>query len=702
MRSGTGQAEPFACKACGSACPASWSHCGACGAPLRVRCGRCRRAVPALAFCVRCGSLLPGGSVPDGQTGRPGYVFEMASPVVSAGARLVAWYARLPAGFRGYGGPIGVLAVGALAALELSTRAYHAGFLLSLLAGALLILILQGGPPIEESVETTDGVVRGRVQKFILFGALALATVTDVLAFHEASGLAPAGFWLASVVLVVFAFRDPDGPGFQRHDWLLAALLFLVALPSRTLFLATLPPGIHGDEADWALLALRLWRGEGPAFAYLWLGYPGTSFIPYALTLGVLGSTISAARLASGILAALLLLLNVYNFQFSRMGLPNIEAVPLAIYGATALLAAGAGAGRWRQWSIFGVTVGLSMMVYLTALAWPLVAGVVLFPSMVQKLRHGSARPLFIGLGVALVAALITASPLMVYVARHPATLGARASSLTIWSPDGRIHSSGSFGLRPDDEVGILRVQLQRTLESLQSRGDSSLQLGETQPSLDPVAAVGLVLGLAGFVVVWRRPSARLATSWLGLSLFLGGVILIDPPFAPRLVLVIPAACLIAGFGLAQAWGLVLSRLTSSGRWTLPAAITSIAIGAAIAFSHYSGPYWQNYPNQRITALARYVRSVQDQRSVVFLGLDEPTDYVTLRFMAPRAHILRWNLDRPSPPPRERAALAILTPANGPDAATAARLIDARYPRRREFFLQNAAGRRIVHVWLVD
>jgi hypothetical protein len=123
--------------------------------------------------------------------------------------------------------------------------------------------------------------------------------------------------------------------------------------------------------------------------------------------------------------------------------------------------------------------------------------------------------------------------------------------------------------------------------------------------------------------------------------------------------------------------------------------IAVIAVGAAFSFTYYFGDYRQSHPNEGITALAWYLRSAQDTRAVYFVGLDEPPDYTTIRFLAPDARVLRWDLSSPTPPPASNGLLSILMPLDGPNAEAAQRLVSSHFPTGATSYLTNAAGRPI-------
>ena len=563
------------------------------------------------------------------------------------------------------------------------------------------------------------------VRRPVLAVTLIAVIIASVMAARESNGLLPMLPWLISVVALCFVFRDGGPRAYARYDWLVAGGLLIVALATRTVLLERVPPGIHGDEAEWGLWALRLLGGEVPPFAFVWLGYPGTTFAPYSLTLYLFGPTLGAVRLGSAIagafavpgvylvarqtfergpslIAALFFLLNVANFHFSRLGVSNIEGVPVALLGAANLLAVAARPERLRSWCLLGISIGLSLEVYLTALVWPIIAALTLAPALLGLVRSGQSAQVRSGMTAAALAALVTAAPLLVWTSMHPGAMSQRASSLTVWSKQGGTHAAKSYGLQQGDTAGILKIQLQRSLAALHVQGDTSLHFASRHALFDPVCGVAILLGLASLLFSWRETMSRLLLTWLALTLIFGAVILVDPPFAPRLVLLLPVGCLVGAAGIYQAWASMLVRWAPPGRAATLAGILSVCIGAALGFGYYFGDYWRTAPSGRITALARYVQSAQDRSTFYFVGLDEPTDYATFRFLAPRAEILRWDPDQSLPPSGHHQAKAFLMPMP-PDLASsgAAEHVSSRYPEHEEKFLTDAGGAAVVRVWEV-
>jgi 4-amino-4-deoxy-L-arabinose transferase-like glycosyltransferase len=610
----------------------------------------------------------------------------------------------------------------AFAVTRYAAQDFRPAIAAAILAGALAMWVSrQPQPTASRNVPlglASSGLLGLRWRWVIL--TLISAVVANALAIRETTGLAPLVPWLVSIGALLRGFREPWKLP-RRTDLAIILTLLVAALASRTVGLGDVPFGIHGDEADWALLALRDWRGEVPLFSYVWLGYPGTSYIPHTLVLGLLGPSIAAVRLATGIVsavsipmlyvlgskmfgrtvgifAALFFMATVSNFHLGRMGLPNIEALPVEIIGSIAIVGVTRQPSRLKMWALVGISIGLSVEVYLTALVWPPIAVVSLVPIVIVLLHERRRQQLLTGIAVTCVAAVVTASPMLPYVINHPGTPAARGASISIWSEEGSTHSAQAFGLQPTDSIGILEIQVQRSLESFFSRGDSSQQYNGQRGLLDPVEGVSFIIGVAVLVRQWRRQETLLLGVWLVLTLVMGSIVIIDPPFAPRLVGLAPVCAVLAAVGLDRLWRWLAALRLDSDLAVMAAGIASIAVGAYFGFSYYFEPYREHYPNQRITALAWYIRSVQDERTVYFLDLDEPTDYATIQFLAPNAQVLRWDDKTSAPPSVARKLLAVLTPVDGPNADRDRALVHARFPSGVVSYLVNAAGRPLVQV----
>ena len=160
--------------------------------------------------------------------------------------------------------------------------------------------------------------------------------------------------------------------------------------------LETVPPGIANDEAELALEALRISRGEvwPGAWTGVTLGTPTGAVYPQALLFLLFDASIAAARLATAlpgvalipvayllmralfpartaVLAAAFLTFHVWLIVLSRIAFPAMPAVFCFTAGIW-LLMAGVRSNRWWAAGMGGVLFGLGWYTYQ---AFPLYAG---------------------------------------------------------------------------------------------------------------------------------------------------------------------------------------------------------------------------------------------------------------------------------------------------------------------------------------
>jgi 4-amino-4-deoxy-L-arabinose transferase-like glycosyltransferase len=621
--------------------------------------------------------------------------------------------------------PVVGLALATLAAMTLESGAKNQGVEIAVAAGLCLIIghrlgLSQIAPDLELA-DRADAQPANLPSISIPLAGLAIlfAAVTGYLTVKSVNGLLPVLPWLAGVICAVAAFRNRRPVGFVKRDLVASLILLVLSLASRTIDLGSIPFGTHDDEAHWGQIAFSIWQNKAPVFAYLWDGYPGSSFVPYSLTLGLLGENLTSARLASalvgalgipllyllgtiafdrmtGVFAAALLLTNASNFHFTRMALPNIEAIPIALGGGIALLAVIRQPEGRRSWAFLGASAGMCLIGYLTSVFWPMVAAVALLPFCVSLLRAGRQRELLSGIGIALFVCVLTASPIVIYSVKHPG-FGSRGSTITIWNMEGRAHVAASYGVALDDMTGILRGQIQRSLASIYSFHDSSVQYAGRE-TLDSVAGVAFMLGWFSLLLRRNFRGTWLTAVYFVLSMTLGSILIRDPPFQPRMVAITPSLCLIAGLGTAMLWRQVVSGFRDATRWAFALGGVTVLISAALSFVYYFGDYRIHYPNAQPTALARYFSTVQDSGMVFLVGLDEPTDAPTFTFAAPRTPLGNWKLGEP-PPAQPQLIRSFVFPVDGPNALRARNMVESTFPKGHEYVLTSVTGVSVAKVW---
>jgi hypothetical protein len=355
-----------------------------------------------------------------------------------------------------------------------------------------------------------------------------------------------------------------------------------VAAVLRLLWLDTLPPGLHYDEAAYGLQAAELRRnprievffpaftGREPLFIYLVAGafaafgesIPVLRGVAALAGVGAIAATALAGRAlfgtAVGLLGAGLLAASFWHVLISRMAY-RADLVPLVAPLAIWLL--------WRAWerpsalraALAGLAWGVLAYTYVTVRLLPLALVLFALGELVAGPLRTRAR-----LKAALVflaVAAVVAAPLAAYFAAHPSDFATRFSQTsTIASESGGPAAASILD-------GILA-----TLRMYGLRGDALQKYNlPLRPAIDPVLSAFLAIGAGVLVVRIRESRARLMLFWLIASLAPGFVTADSPNFL-RLIGAAPPSYLVVALG-AYTLGSLLLR-----RWPRAAAVAGVAL----------------------------------------------------------------------------------------------------------------------------
>ncbi len=243
-------------------------------------------------------------------------------------------------------------------------------------------------------------------------------------------------------------------PSHQRTlHWGLFIVLVIIAFALRFTALTQAPPGLTHDEADHALDALGVLNGVRPI--YFTVGYGREPFYDYVTSLVMLiaGRSYLASRLTAAIFGMGLILL-VYLFVRKVSGNPWLALATMAglcvgfwavmhsraalrsitlptLYTASALafwqafdvnnktvLEVKFRPTSWAWFILSGLLLGSSIYTYLAArVMWAVFPAFVIYLLIIYR---KPAMKLLGGLLVTLITALVTASPLLLYLRNNP------------------------------------------------------------------------------------------------------------------------------------------------------------------------------------------------------------------------------------------------------------------------------------------
>jgi hypothetical protein len=480
--------------------------------------------------------------------------------------------------------------------------------------------------------------------------ALALSAMAAWLALREPRSVGAVVLWLAALLVVLWAaWRDERHAGMdtwlvpfsQQHmwEWALVGGFTVLGFALRAYDLRHYPLPVHGDEGEMGVLALQILNGDGPPpFATGWLDHPtlfhylqagslamwgrnevglrmlgawwGAACVPLVYAVGRIGWGRAAAMVAAWLLAVS----HLHN-HFSRIGLNNIQTVTALLVLFLLLMAAyQRAAPRMMLFVGAGLVIGLSQYLYYGSRLLPIIA----VPLMWLLWRAQRA-------GLRNIAAMMTAfavayAPLGVFYLTHRAQFTSRTAGVLVFSAPNVQRVLGPSAVLPRDIGPLLWEQLVRNLQFFWRTGDrSTFYSGDIIP-FDAITRTLFWIGLVVAVVGIRRWSNRMLLAWWGLGLLIGGVLTRDAPNAPRLLVIVPAVCLLGGVAAQYAWAW-LHRARLWQAWHIaPFAVVVAALTLAINIDTYFITYARSAGGLVPITAAREMIAAPRADAVLFLG----------------------------------------------------------------------------------
>ncbi len=339
----------------------------------------------------------------------------------------------------------------------------------------------------------------------------------------------------------------------------------------------------------------------------------------------------------AGLLAAALLTFSHVAIHFSRVGHHYVQAmfaVVVSIYLIVLALRYGS-----RMAAVgAGIMLSVDIQVYYAGrvayVIAPLIIGYVLLVSDRNLLRPRLPTLAWLVGGWIVGVAPIGAAILGDWDAFTSRT---RAVLVLGGLPDTQDHVRSIYGTQ--DAVSILRTQLWHIVQTFNFLGDGSLQYGSWHPMLDPLSAAVIPAAVAYAALRARRAGFAICAISLVGVVIVGGVLTIDAPFWPRLIVLPPiVALLIAGF-LDALW-------QSLVRWRplmLPASLALLALLAGVAwgnynwyFNEYQPRVSQSYGLAAPMDIGNYLRAITDDPAVY--GISDGAlymDHQAIQLLAP-------------------------------------------------------------------
>ena len=297
----------------------------------------------------------------------------------------------------------------------------------------------------------------------------------------------------------------------------------MAAVLLRTYRVATLPGGLHGDEALTGLDALRVleegWIGPytgsalgqptGPLyFAAVVFELLGANSFTLHLSMALLGAaTIPAAYLlfrigfgrSVALFATIALTFSYWHIFFSRTGFMVISMPLMTALAAAAILLALRSSTRW-SWFTAGILVGLGTYSYNGYLAFIGIVGG--FLALILIIGRDNLRNYVPGVAVLIIGFVIAALPLLRVMYLEPDFYFQHHRTVSVLR-EPKFEEAGTIGEKVEYFVG--RAWDAATLPLHYPNADGVDGFGE-RGAVDPITGVLAYIGLAIAVARWRSP----------------------------------------------------------------------------------------------------------------------------------------------------------------------------------------------------
>jgi len=395
--------------------------------------------------------------------------------------------------------------------------------------------------------------------------------------------------WVLGLLLLalsaLLAWRRNGSPRPDARTVAALALVVAVAAPLIFWDLTSMPPEVHGDDAEVGNDAVKLLDEPFNVFSTGWFELPMFHAFPTAVGLKLAGVNLYGLRgtsavlgflsvlllfavarrlwgLEVAVLASLLLASSRYFIHLSRTGYHYIDTPFISILAVFLFLRLWYGL-RFGAAVWCGILFGVGIQTYYaTRLAPPLLA--LTFALWLVGSGWARVRSRMVAFVVLVLASLATAAPMIGYFSNHWDAFMARTRGTSVFSPESIRHLS--YGYKTDDFGEILAIQFKQALTLFNLTGDTSVQYSYRQGGLlEPVSAAFFILGLA---VLLARPLIRrnqLAFLWVALPTIAGAALTIDTPFYPRISGIMPFVALTVAVGMHSFLASVREALPSRG-----------------------------------------------------------------------------------------------------------------------------------------
>lgn len=477
---------------------------------------------------------------------------------------------------------------------------------------------------------------------------------------------------------------------FNLKEALLLGLIFAVAFYARIWHLVEFPYFLHNDEMNCGLEARKfLSDTPPPIIGTAWLGHPNLGFYLTSRFMLMFGDTLFGLRTSSvffgllslgavylitrralGVYAALLGMALTTSFHFhlhfSRMGIHNMQAASLSLLGL-AFFYLGLIHGKLMLSVLSGFLLAVALQTYSSAFMNPvLIAIFVTYLSIKERNYYPPIHATACFLSI-----LVLGYPMLNYWIQHPEAFNVRGSQMAIWKEQNLSHMHSVFNWTNYWE--LVWYQIKNGFGFIFQGNDTSVQYRFRGTLLDIFTLIPMTLGLTYSLFKIRHNSGILLLVLIVIATeFFGGVLLIDPPYSPRYVILAPIVLNFASYFWTSLYQIVGTRTKSA---LAPLILICLFGSAYINLNYYFVNYRDHHAGSPRDLWVRILSDNTEIKSIVSLfPTEEELQYEAFNFIAPNIKKV-WlgsetqdiTMIRSMLSPADLPAIVVLPAANCPN-----------------------------------
>ncbi len=446
-----------------------------------------------------------------------------------------------------------------------------------------------------------------------------------------------------------------------QYDWLLVGIIVALALFLRFYRLASVPPGVSGDELFNAIDAQLIGGGNWPIFFEGNYGREALFFYLMAASIKLLGNTVVAVRLPAvllgtgnvilafllgrnlfnrrvGLLAAALIAVSLWPLMGSRWGLRAVSLTfltALTVYFFHKAVYNGSfgrlSNHRFYHWLLAGVSLGLTFYTYIPSRVFPAVF--IVWFGWLAWWQRDLARQVWRQFLLALLIAFLVFAPFGWYMVQYPDKVNQRINTMSSALSD---LQNGNPAALVESVLGVLLM--------FSFVGDDKWRYHVSgQPVFDPVTSlffylgIGLCLWLAFArkrdVSKWApAPTYALVLLWAGAMLAANAVVGSNSSFLRAAGALVPVY-LITGIGIDAAVQWLIKKWPRLQFSPLMPSLVVLGLGiTAVSTWHSYFNVWGNNPE------VREIYAAQTAVMAAFLDEQPPPDNARVFIADPYAY----------------------------------------------------------------